>query len=70
MWKKVVANEHRKHNEIIDNALKVVVEWQCVAYVPKLEVQVLAHERQMQKVEINRLRPSMEQSTVNRWQRE
>jgi len=28
MWKKVVANEHRKHNEIIDNALEVVVEWQ------------------------------------------
>jgi hypothetical protein len=44
MGKKVVADENRQHNKIIDDALQVVVERECAPYFPKLEIQVLAQE--------------------------
>ena len=58
MWKKVIADEHRKYNKVVDDALEVVVEREQALYFPKLEIQVLAQERQVQKVEIDRLQPS------------
>lgn len=63
MWKEVVADEHREHDKVIDDALQVVVEWQCGPYVPELEIEILAQERQMQKVEIDRLQPFRSRST-------
>lgn len=47
MGKKVIADEHRKHNKVVDNALEVVVEWEYAPYFLKLEIQVLAQKRQV-----------------------
>lgn len=45
MWKKVIADEHRKYNKVVDDALEVVVEREKALYFSKLEIQVLAQER-------------------------
>jgi len=44
MGKKVIADEHRQDNKVIDDALEVVVEREYTPYFPKLEIQVLAQE--------------------------
>jgi hypothetical protein len=42
-------------NEVVDNALEVVVEWQRGFDVPKFEIEILAHEREVKQVKSNRL---------------
>ena len=53
MREEVISDEHCKHNEVVDDALEVVVERQRAPDFSELEVQVLAQERQVEKIEIN-----------------
>jgi hypothetical protein len=50
---KVIADEQCKHDEIVDYTLEVIAEGQRGSHFSELEVQVLAQETQMEKVEIN-----------------
>ena len=49
----IISDKHREHNEIINNALEVVVERQRWSHFSELEVQILAQERQMKEIKIN-----------------
>ena len=65
MGKKVIADEHCKHNKVVDDALEVVVEREQAPYFPKLEIQVFAQERKVQKVKIDRLQPSVSHNQLS-----
>ena len=44
----IVPDEDCQENKVVDNALEVVVEWESRFNIVEFEVEVLAHEREVE----------------------
>ena|SRR6266436_8491695 len=51
----IVPDEDGEHNKVVDNVLEIVVERQREFDVLKFDIEILAHEREVEQVKVDRL---------------